>query len=199
MESYPRPPSVIDRNARTPMKRYRFCCSRILVRVGSSVIRKLLRIQRRASWRISFYFWRNVGRGKKQGEERGRWGSGENDVSGFQPRSMRFLDSLCGTETNAPLLMGQSTLSIHHIDGKKHYPYGYYANHDAKEDQFALPITDSKSTLPIFAQLFRSCGNRKQVFLLLFHTTAMRINAKDVLTSVVKHYFYPILFRRIEL
>lgn len=136
-----------------------------------------------------FYFWRNVGRGKKQGEERGRWGLGKT----MFPASSRihaFFGLTLRNGDERTLLMGQSTLSIHHIGKKKHYPYGYYADHD--EDQFALPITDSKQ-IDDFCSTFSILRKSETGLSVVVPYPRDEIKAKDVLTSVVKHYFYPIL------
>lgn len=137
-----------------------------------------------------FYFWRNIGRGKKQGEERGRWGLGKTMFPASSIIHAFFGLTLREGDENA-LLMGQSTLSIHHIGGKKHYPYGYYANHD-DEDQFALPITDPKH-IADFCSTFSILRESETGLSVVVPYPRDEINAKDVLTSVVKHYFYPIL------
>ncbi len=137
-----------------------------------------------------FYFWRNVGRGKKTGEERGRWGLGKtmfpasSEIHAFFGLTLRDGD-------RRPLLMGQSTLSIHHIDGKKHCPYGFYAD-QAKEDQFALPITDS-NRIGNFCSTFSISRQSETGLSVVVPYPRDGINAPDVLTSVVRHYFYPIL------
>ena len=137
-----------------------------------------------------FYFWRNVGRGKKQGEERGRWGLGKTMFPASSQIHAFFGLTLRDGDEHA-LLMGQSTLSIHQINGKKHYPYGYYADHD-KEDQFALPITDPKR-IADFCATFSILRESETGLSVVVPYPREGIRAADVLTSVVKHYFYPIL------
>ena len=139
-----------------------------------------------------FYFWRNVGRGKKQGEERGRWGLGKTMFPASSRLHAFFGLTLREGDTNA-LLMGQSTLSIHHINGKKHYPYGYFAVHDTK-DQFALPITNQQR-IRDFCSTFSIERESQTGLSVVVPYPRDEINAKDVLRSVVKHYFYPILSR----
>lgn len=138
-----------------------------------------------------FYFWRNVGRGKKQGEERGRWGLGKT----MFPASSRihaFFGLTVPDGDNRTLLMGQSTLSIHRIDGRKHYPYGYFANR--AQDQFALPITD-RQRIDDFCSTFSISRVSETGLSVVVPYPRAGIDATDVLRSVVKHYFYPILSR----
>ena len=139
-----------------------------------------------------FYFWRNVGRGIKQGEERGRWGLGKT----MFPASSRihaFFGLTVREGDDHALLMGQSTLSVHHINGKKHYPYGYYAVHDPV-DQFALPITDQQR-IEDFCATFSILRQSETGLTVVVPYPRDEIDAKDVLKSVIKHYFYPILSR----
>ena len=136
-----------------------------------------------------FYFWRNIGRGKKHGEERGRWGLGKTMFpASSQIHAFFGLTIRGGGE--GPLLMGQSTLSIHHIDGKKHYPYGYYAEH--ADDQFALPIAD-QNQIDDFCSTFSLSREAETGLSVVVPYPRGGINATEVLKSVVKHYFYPIL------
>ena len=139
-----------------------------------------------------FYFWRNVGRGKKQGEERGRWGLGKTM---FPASSLihAFFGLTVREGDSHPLLMGQSTLSIHHINGKKHDPYGYYAVHDPA-DQFALPIKDQQH-IDDFCSTFSISRVSETGLSVVVPYPRTEIDATDVLKSVVKHYFYPILSR----
>ncbi len=136
-----------------------------------------------------FYFWRNVGRGKKQGDERGRWGLGKT----MFPASSRlhaFFGLTVRQGDEHPLLMGQSALSIHHIDGNKHYPYGYYADHAT--DQFALPIRD-QSRIEDFCSTFSISREFEPGLSVVVPYPRPELKATDVLKSVIKHYFYPIL------
>ena len=138
-----------------------------------------------------FFFWRNVGRGKKQGEERGRWGLGKT----MFPASSRihaFFGLTVPDGDDHALLMGQSTLSIHRIEGRKHYPYGYYANR--AEDQFALPITD-RERIDDFCSTFSISRVSETGLSVVVPYPRDGIEATDILKSVVKHYFYPILSR----
>lgn len=137
-----------------------------------------------------FYFWRNVGRGKKKGDERGRWGLGKTMFPASSRIHAFFGLTLRDGDENA-LLMGQSKLSIHRIGGNKHYPYGYYADHDP-DDQFALPITD-KQRIDDFSQRFKISRKSETGLSVVVPYPRMEIEATDVLKSVVKHYFYPIL------
>lgn len=136
-----------------------------------------------------FYFWRNIGRGKKEGEERGRWGLGKTTF----PASSRihaFFGLTVREGDNGALLMGQSTMSIHHIDGQKHYPYGYFGNH--ADDQFTLPFID-RETIDDFRTVFSINREDETGLSVVVPYPRGEINFRDVLKSTIKHYFFPIL------
>lgn len=136
-----------------------------------------------------FYFWRNIGRGKKEGDERGRWGLGKtmfpasSRIHAFFGLTLRDGDEQC-------LLMGQSTLSIHHIDGQKHYPYGYFGEH--AEDQFTLPIIDQER-IDDFCTVFSISRESESGLSVVIPYPREEISSEGVLTSVITHYFFPIL------
>jgi hypothetical protein len=136
-----------------------------------------------------YYFWRNIGRGKKEGEERGRWGLGKT----MFPASSRihaFFGLTIRQNDATPLLMGQSVLAIHHIGGEKHYPYGYFGNH--AEDQFTLPVSDHNLT-DDFSTIFSLSREDETGLSVVVPYPREQISSEDVLVSVVKHYFFPIL------
>jgi len=136
-----------------------------------------------------FYFWRNIGRGKKKGEERGRWGLGKT----MFPASSRihaFFGLTVREGDDHGLLMGQSTLSIHHINGNKHYPYGYFGDH--ADDQFTLPFT-RKQDIDDFCTVFSISRENETGLSVVVPFPREEIKFKDVLTSVITHYFFPIL------
>ncbi len=70
-----------------------------------------------------YYFWRNVGRSRKSDTERGRWGLGKTVFA-----AASVLDSFFGLtrrrSDGAELLMGQSVLKIHRLEGQRYRPYG---------------------------------------------------------------------------
>jgi hypothetical protein len=88
-----------------------------------------------------YYFWRNVGRSGKKGSDRGRWGLGKN-VFPASSRINTFFGFTVRADHPTTLLLGQSVLKVHKMDGSRKYPYGYFANINPS-DQFAVPIADA--------------------------------------------------------
>lgn len=140
-----------------------------------------------------YYFWRNVGRGKKSGIERGRWGLGKT----MFPATSR-IHSFFGvsrTQDGRSLLMGQAVLRIHKIDGVKHYPYGYFGR--IEPDGFALPIAD-ESVIEDFQSSFRLRRRTEPGLSVVVPYPRDTLNRQDLLLSVLKHYFFPILAGDLE-
>ena len=137
-----------------------------------------------------FYFWRNIGRGKKEADERGRWGLGKT----MFPASSRihsFFGLTVRHDDRRRLLMGQSMLSIHRLDGRKHYPYGYFGNVDA-DDGFVLPV-DDPNTLEEFSSAFWISRRDEPGLTVVMPFPRKEITAPLVVRSVIHHYFFPIL------
>ena len=138
-----------------------------------------------------YYFWRNIGRGKKEGTERGRWGLGKTMFPATS-RIHTFFGLTKRINDKRGLLMGQSVLRIHRIDDKKYYPYGYYGNVDPT-DGFVLPIDDAQ-TIHNFTQAFRlTRGDEAGLSVVIPYYAKETLNFNDVKSSVLKHYFFPIL------
>ncbi|MCR4307996.1 MAG: hypothetical protein NUV80_05530 [Candidatus Berkelbacteria bacterium] len=137
-----------------------------------------------------YYFWRNVGRGKKEGSDRGRWGLGKT----MFPASSRihtFFGLSVSENTSTPLLMGQSVLQIHHIDGKKHYPYGYFGQVDPI-DGFVTPITDEDIILD-FVETFKLSRITEPGLSVVIPYPRESIGKDEIIRSIIHHYFFPIL------
>lgn len=136
-----------------------------------------------------YYFWRNIGRSGKQESERGRWGLGKN-VFAASSRINSFLGFTERAETPGALLMGQSVLKVHLVDGERKYPYGYFA--ETGSDQLAIPIQD-----PVAIKQFKTDfslqrdGETGLSIAVLFPDP--EITPQGILASVLRQYFYPIM------
>ena len=137
-----------------------------------------------------YYFWRNIGRGKKQGEELGRWGLGKT----MFPASSRihsFFGLTLRHDDRRKLLMGQSMLSIHRLDGHKHYPYGYFGLPDGA-DGFVVPFEDGE-LIDDFSLAFSLTRQDESGLSVVIPYPRDEITAEDVIRSTIHHYFYPVL------
>lgn len=141
-----------------------------------------------------YYFWRNVGRGKKTGDDRGRWGLGKT----MFPASSRintFLGYTVRESDAQPLLMGQSVLRIHKIKGTKHYPFGYFGTPDP-EDRFITPIT-SREKIDHFRATFSLTRSTEPGLSIVIPFPHEGFGKSELTHSVIHHYFFPIINREL--
>lgn len=139
-----------------------------------------------------YYFWRNIGRTRKQATDLGRWGLGKT-VFQAASRINSFFGLTVRNDDGRMLLMGQSVLKIHKANGTRYTPYGYFGQFDG---ELALPIEEPKF-LKQFSSQFLVDRFEKPGLSVLVPFLDNEIDPKDFaqkfVNSVVKHYFFPIL------
>lgn len=135
-----------------------------------------------------FYFWRNVGRSGKAEGDRGRWGLGKT-VYQAASRINSFLGVTKRRSDGKQLLMGQATLKTHLLNGKKYYPYGWYGRF---EGDFALPV-EEEAALRSFCQDFSIDRTSASGLSIIVPYPDPSITALRLITSVLVHYFFPII------
>ncbi|CAB1058540.1 hypothetical protein D1BOALGB6SA_3296 [Olavius sp. associated proteobacterium Delta 1] len=139
-----------------------------------------------------YYFWRNIGRTRKEATDIGRWGLGKT-VFQAASRINAFFGFTVRKDDSRALLMGQSVLKIHKTGETRYAPYGYFGVFD---DELALPVEDP-AYLATFASHFLIDRNGKPGLTVLIPYPDKEINAPDCIKSVIKHYFFPILAGRL--
>src|SRR6185437_9877844 len=137
-----------------------------------------------------YYFWRNVGRSGKKESDRGRWGLGKN-VFPASSKINTFFGFTVRADHPETLLLGQSVLKVHKLEGSRKYPYGYFANVNAN-DQFALPITDA-AALTKFRSDFHLVRTTETGLSIAVLFPDPEITEGAILRAILRQYFYPIL------
>lgn len=137
-----------------------------------------------------YYFWRNVGRSGKAERDRGRWGLGKT-VFPAASRINTFFGLTVREESPERLLMGQSVLKVHELDGARHYPYGYFGLID-EEDGFAMPV-DQQTVLAEFAARFSLKRRTEPGLSTVIPFPHDEISEELLLEAVIRQYFYAIL------
>jgi len=139
-----------------------------------------------------YYFWRNIGRTRKQTTDLGRWGLGKT-VFQAASRINSFFGMTRRAEDSRALLMGQSVLKIHKVKGRRYAPYGYYGTF---KEALPLPIEDA-AFLEKFSDHFQIDRKEKPGLSIMIpypeKDQDKDIDPKDFIKSVIKHYFFPIL------
>ncbi len=140
-----------------------------------------------------YYFWRNVGRSRKESTDRGRWGLGKT-VFAAASRLNSFLGLTVRRSDRRVLLMGQAVLRIHRLEGQRYRPYGYFGRH---RGGLALPLEDEDA-----ARAFaRSFGLRRMDapgLSIVVPYPEEEVTADALARSVLHHYFLPLLAGRLE-
>ena len=149
-----------------------------------------------------YWFFRNVGRSGKGDEDGGSWGLGKwvfpdaSHASAYIAVTRRRSDG----ET---LLMGQSVLTKHTIDGHRYAPYGFFAEED--EHGLPLPLRLSEPAhrpfieqcMADFGLRFRGESGLSVVIPFPRVDEAEQISKEQVLHSITRNYFYPIIAGRL--
>jgi hypothetical protein len=135
-----------------------------------------------------YYFWRNVGRSRKQSSELGRWGLGKT-VFPASSRINSFFALTVRQSDERRLLMGQSVLRIHRLERARYYPYGYFG---AFQDGFALPL-ESEAIVDEFCTAFAISRHREPGLSIVIPYPDSELRPAGVLISIIHHYFVPML------
>ncbi len=135
-----------------------------------------------------FYFWRNVGRSRKHASDLGRWGLGKT-VFQAASRINAFFGLTRRADDGRLLLLGQSVLRIHKLDGHRYYPYGYFGD---IRDGFALPIDDRDTLLRFQDEFCLDRGEQPGLSIVIPYPDT-EITPDAVAASLIHHYFVPIL------
>jgi hypothetical protein len=134
-----------------------------------------------------YYFWRNVGRGVKSEKDRGRWGLGKA-VFSFSSRIRTIFGLTHRAEDGRRLLLGQSVLRIHSMDGRKHAPYGFFGRF---KGELPLPVEDA-SFLERFEDDFRLTRSEPGLSIVIPWFREGDFELEKLIQSVLRQYFYPI-------
>ncbi len=89
-----------------------------------------------------FWFWRNIGRSGKTGDDLGRWGLGKT-VYRAASRVGCMLGLTVRAEDCERYLMGQAVLRLHEHDGTEYAPEGFFCG-GTRHDGLPIPISDDQ-------------------------------------------------------
>lgn len=137
-----------------------------------------------------FYFWRNVGRSNKGEVDRGRWGLGKA-VFTVASRIRTVFGITRRFDDDRSLLLAQSVLKTHVIDGQRIYPYGFFARFE-KRNGMPLPIEDP-ILLDRFVDDFGVHRIEPGLSIVVPYYRDDELSLDSITASVVQQYFYPIL------
>ncbi len=151
-----------------------------------------------------YWFFRNVGRSAKTGNENGSWGLGKWVFPDASHANCYIAVTRRADDT---LLIGQAVLSKHSINGHRYAPYGYLSVEG--ENGLALPLRRSEPEhRPYVDQCIDDFGlkfrNEPGLSIIVpfpkteYAGEGEAIDTHTLLTAVVHNYFYPIVVGRLE-
>ncbi|OQW99660.1 MAG: hypothetical protein BWK74_01755, partial [Desulfobacteraceae bacterium A6] len=149
-----------------------------------------------------YYFWRNIGRTRKESTDIGRWGLGKT-VFQAASRINTFFGLTVRYEDRKPLLMGQSALRIHRIGNQRYAPYGYFGSF---KGDLALPVEEmaivgrfdsdftlARKNMPGLSIVIPFADNDLRIFPEKSKNDRDKKNMVSCYFSVIRHYFFPII------
>ena len=136
-----------------------------------------------------YYFWRNVGRSGKGELDRGRWGLGKA-VFSVSSRIHTIFGLTHRANDGRRLLLGQSVLKTHVLDGRRYAPYGFFAR--VSRDAFPHAI-DDEASIERFAADFGVQRSEAGLSIVVPFHRHEDLRFEALAHSAIRQYFYPIL------
>lgn len=139
-----------------------------------------------------FWFWRNIGRSGKTGDDLGRWGLGKTVY-----RAASQVGCMLGLTVRASdrrqLLMGQAVLRIHDLNGQEYVPEGYWCGGRKEPSGLPLPIEEA-AELEHFRREWKLTRSPDEPGLsVVVPYVAPELKGARLLQAICVHFFLPIL------
>src|SRR5262245_36917936 len=133
-----------------------------------------------------YWFWRNIGRSGKTGDDLGRWGLGKT-VYRAVSRVGCMLGLTIRQSDHKRLLMGQAVLQIHTHGGKEFMPEGYWCG---SQNATGLPMPiDEEQELVQFCREWKLTRTNQPGLSVVAPFVPDELQAERVLQAVAVHFF----------
>lgn len=140
-------------------------------------------------------FWRRMGKSHKAGKSLGRWGLGKLVFSSSSEARIFFGLTVCKTDPELQLLMGQVVLTTHDMeDGQRYDSHGFYCK--LSETGMQLPITDADEVHGFAAASGVSRTDEPGLSIVVPYVNRS-ITEQKIVQAVLRNYFFPILLGRL--
>ena len=136
-----------------------------------------------------YYFWHVVGRSGKGDAKAGRWGLGKT-VFPNSSQISAFFGYTVRSDDRRQLLLGQTCLKTHSLNGTTYLPYAFYQS--SGERTFELPYEEA-TRLDKFRADFRLSRTTENGLSLVVPFPYREINENTIIEAAIEHYFFPIL------
>lgn len=138
-------------------------------------------------------FWRRHGISHKTRDRRGRWGLGKL-VFSTSSLLRAFFGLTVPADTRSPLLMGQTVLSMHELEGTQFPAHTYFAEvtQAGPSTGLRVPITDT-GFIERFSDAFRLRRKAEPGLSLAIPFPHPDLERERTIAAAIRHYFIPIL------
>jgi hypothetical protein len=136
-----------------------------------------------------YWFWRNIGRSGKTGDELGRWGLGKTVYRAASRVGCMFGLTVRQSDRRH-LLMGQAVLHIHSLNGIEFMPEGYWCGAQQPGTGLPLPIDAALATeLDAFRREWKLTRREQPGLSVVAPFIPDEIKAERLLQAVAVHFF----------
>lgn len=142
-----------------------------------------------------YWFWRNIGRSGKTGDDLGRWGLGKTAYRAAS-RVRCMLGLTVRASDHRALLMGQAVLRIHEYQGREFKPEGWWCG---RQDRDGLPMpVDESREIGRFGADWRLSRTSEPGLSIVVPFIHEGLRAENLLRAVAAHFFVSILRGQLE-
>lgn len=142
-----------------------------------------------------YWFWRNIGRSGKTGDDLGRWGLGKTVYRAASRVGCMFGLTIRASDRKK-LLMGQAVLQIHEHQHKEYKPEGYWCSSQSPQG-LPLPI-DSRAELAEFCREWNITRTDEPGLSVVSPFVPGELKEERLLQAVTVHFFTRILRGELE-
>jgi hypothetical protein len=141
-----------------------------------------------------YWFWRNIGRSGKTGDDLGRWGLGKTVYRAASRVGCMFGLTIRARDSRR-LLMGQAVLKIHQYQGSEYAPEGFWcARSQSSDTPLAIECPEEISH---FAAEWRLARRHEPGLSVVVPYVAEELQAESLLRLAIVNFFIPILERKL--
>ena len=138
-----------------------------------------------------YWFWRNIGRSGKTGDDLGRWGLGKA-VYRAASRTGCMLGLTVRSSDQQSMLMGQAVLKIHSLDDVEYVSDGFWCDGVDPQNKVPVPIQQPE-TLEQFRQHWKLTRTTEPGLSVVVPYAAEELTGLRLLQAVCINFFVPIL------
>lgn len=143
-----------------------------------------------------YWFWRNIGRSGKTGEDLGRWGLGKTVYRAASRAGCMFGLTVRHSDRQK-LLMGQAVLQIHEYGGNEYKPEGYWCGQQDENSALPLPI-QNEDELRCFCEQWKLTRTDEPGLSIVCPFIPAELKGERLLQGVAVHFFMRILRGELE-